>query len=159
MNSTHLNALYDLLRSLTQYMDIHSRSLHKESGVTGPQLSILTALSHQSPLNVSALAKRVHLSIGTISGTINRLEKNGLIVRTPHGRDRRKVFFQLTPKGQSILENGSSPLPLNFIRNFENGVPEWEKYMILSSLQRLISLMEGNRDSRLVPLVPNDTAA
>jgi len=136
-----LAQVYDSLRSITQLMDIHSRSLQKKAGVTAPQLSILNALADASSLNVSQLSKKVHLSIGTISGTINRLEINGLIQRMPATDDKRKVFFRLTPKAITILENGFSLLPSAFIMNFTGSLPEWEKQMILSSLQRLIHLM------------------
>ena len=49
MDSEHLATLYDTLRSIAQHMDIHSRFLQKQVGVTAPQLSILMALAHESP--------------------------------------------------------------------------------------------------------------
>lgn len=137
-----LAQVYDLLRSIMQLMDIHSRSLQKKKAVTAPQLSILSALADESPLNVSQLAKKVHLSIGTISGIIHRLEQNDFIQRIPSMDDKRKVFFRLAPKAATVFDNGSSLLSTVFIRNFVHGLPEWEKYMILSSLQRLNHLMQ-----------------
>ena len=142
MNSPHTAPLFNALRALSQIVDIHSRSLFKKTGVTAPQLSILVALAETSPLHVSELSKRVHLSIGTISGTITRMEKNGLIERKQHIEDKRKAFFSLTDQGRQIVENGSSLLPSNFITTFESDVPEWERTMILSALQRLIHLMQ-----------------
>ena len=78
MDNAHLATLYDTLRSISQHMDIHSRSLQKQVGVTAPQLSILMALAAESPLPVSEISKRVHLSAATISTTTDRLVRNGL---------------------------------------------------------------------------------
>jgi DNA-binding MarR family transcriptional regulator len=141
MDSEHLATLYDTLRSIAQHMDIHSRFLQKQVGVTAPQLSILMALAHESPLPVSTISKRVHLSAATISTTTDRLVQNGLIERQRSLEDRRKVFLHLTPKGQEVLASGSSPLPQHFIANFDNELPDWEKSMILCALLKLTHLM------------------
>ena len=144
MDSTHLATLYDTLRSISQYMDIHSRSLQKQVGVTAPQLSILMALAAESPLPVSEISKRVHLSAATISTTTDRLVANGLIERQRSLEDRRKVYLHLTPQGRAVLASGSSPLPHHFIANFDNELPDWEKSMILSALLKLSHLMREN---------------
>jgi DNA-binding MarR family transcriptional regulator len=144
MDNAHLATLYDTLRSISQYMDIHSRSLHKQVGVTAPQLSILMALAAESPLPVLEISKRVHLSAATISTTTDRLVKNGLIERQKSLDDRRKVYLRLTAKGQDVLASGSSPLPSNFIANFDHDLPDWEKSMILCALLKLTHLMRAN---------------
>lgn len=144
MDSAHLATLYDTLRSISQHMDIHSRSLQKQVGVTAPQLSILMALAHESPLPVSEISKRVHLSAATISTTTDRLVKGGLIERQRSLEDRRKVYLHLTAKGREVLASGSSPLPANFITNFDNDLPDWEKSMILCALLKLTQLMRAN---------------
>jgi len=141
MNNPHLNQLYDSLRSIIQMMDVHSRLLQKKIGVTAPQLSILIALAAKSPQNVTELSKKVHLTVGTISGTINRLGKNGLMQRIDSLEDKRKIFFVLAPKASEILNNGALLFPDNFIINFVNSLSDWEQYMILSSMKRLNYLM------------------
>lgn len=148
MNSPHLDSLYTSLRSITQYMDIQSRSLHKAAGITSTQLAILDQLALESPLPVSELSKRVHLSPATISGTVERLEKKGLIERSQSAEDRRRVDLRLTSRGEVILASAPSPLPPDFVRYYENGMPEWEKLMILSSLMRLADLMRNGNDRR-----------
>lgn len=144
MDHAHLATLCDTLRSISQYMDIHSRSLHKQAGVTAPQLAIIMALASESPLPVSEISKRVHLSAATISTTTDRLVKNGLIERQRSLEDRRKVYLHLTPKGRDVLASGSSPLPQHFIANFDNDLPDWEKSMILCALLKLTHLMREN---------------
>lgn len=144
MDQAHLAILFDSLRSITHQMDIHSRQLHKLLGVTAPQLSILLALAEESPLPVSRLSRKIHLSAATISVTTAKLAENGLIARQRSNGDRRQVLLELTDKGRGVLNSGSSPLPDNLIRNFNNGLPDWEKNMILCALQKLTVLMQAN---------------
>ena len=139
---THLNRLYDSLRTISQFITTYSRTMHKQSGVTGPQLSVLIALAGESPLLISEISRRVHLSAGTTSGTLARMEKRGLISRDRSSGDKRKVYIDLTPQGESALAVLASPLPKAFIRNFQAEIPEWEQNMILSAVQRLASLMQ-----------------
>jgi len=146
MDNAHLATLYDTLRSITQYMDIHSRTLQKQVGVTSPQLAILTALANESRLPISEISRRIHLSAATISTTTDRLAKNGFIKRERSLEDRRKVFLHLTPQRREVLSSGSSPLPKSFITSFDNDLPDWEKSMILSALLRLTHLMRGKGD-------------
>jgi DNA-binding MarR family transcriptional regulator len=123
-------------------MDIHSRSLHKQIGITAPQLTILITLADSSPLPISEISKRIHLSVATVSGTLIRLEKYGLVERKNGLGDRRKTLIHITQKAQEIIDSGSFPLPDNFINNFNDKIPEWEKNMLLSSVQRISNLMQ-----------------
>lgn len=141
MDQAQFAILYDSLISINHYLDIHSRLLHKQIGVTVPQFSILLALSHESPLSVSNLSQKIHLSSSTISVMTPRLVANGLISRETALGDRRQVLLHLTDKGSKLLKAGYSPLPPGLIANFTNGMPDWERHMILSALQKLAQIM------------------
>lgn len=67
------------LRRITRAIDLHSKGLVNEVGLTAPQLATLLAVQRLHPINVSALAKSVHLSQATMTGILNRLEKRGLV--------------------------------------------------------------------------------
>lgn len=45
-----------------------------------------------------------------------------MIERVSDVDDKRKTYVRLTGQGQTILESGASPLPLNFVLNIENNV-------------------------------------
>ncbi len=141
MNEMHLTILCDTLRSIIHCMEIHSRQLYKRIGVTAPQLSILQALDQESPQPLSRLSQTIHLSPATISVTTARLVANGLIAREQGTADRRQVLLHLTDKGKNVLAIGHSPLPGNLIDRFTSGMPDWEKHMILSALQKLAHMM------------------
>src|SRR5262249_24649192 len=50
-------------------------------------------------LNPSDLAQALLLSTGTMTNRIDRLERNGWVVRHPDPEDRRGIFVQLTDAG------------------------------------------------------------
>jgi len=146
MDDAYLGLLYNSLRTITRAMNIYSRSLHKNAGVTGPQLSILLVLEAAGPMTISEISRRVHLSQGTLTGTIQRMEKNGLVTRSRSSEDKRKSTLHLAEAGQRIVASVSSPLPAEFSEWLRSDVPEWEQHMILGAVQRLAVLV--SRDAR-----------
>lgn len=55
------------------------------------------------PLPISKLAARTPVSRAAMTGTVDRLEKRGLVQRRPNEFDRRGVVVALTQKGESLL--------------------------------------------------------
>ncbi len=143
MNAAQKAILCSALRSIARIMDIHSRQLQRQIGVSAPQLSILIYLAEASPQPLSKIAHSIHMSAASISVNTARLLENGLVARQRSPRDKRQVLLHLTAKGRDVLRSGFSPLPENLIRNFDNGLPDWEKNMLLSALQKLTQLMQS----------------
>jgi DNA-binding MarR family transcriptional regulator len=56
------------------------------------------------PLEPSVIAERVLITTGTMTTVLDTLEKRGLIKRTPHPDDRRKLLVNVTPDAQAILD-------------------------------------------------------
>jgi DNA-binding MarR family transcriptional regulator len=53
----------------------------------------------------SELAEKIGVTRATMTGLIDGLEKDGLIARRPHARDRRKTFLKLEEKARQLLES------------------------------------------------------
>ncbi|HEX6701635.1 MAG TPA: MarR family transcriptional regulator [Gaiellaceae bacterium] len=51
------------------------------------------------------LASRTELSSGAMTNRLDRLEKAGLVERSPDPDDRRAVLVELTPKGKKVYED------------------------------------------------------
>jgi MarR family 2-MHQ and catechol resistance regulon transcriptional repressor len=52
---------------------------------------------------VNAIGRRVDLTSGAITSAVDRLEAQGLVVRTADAEDRRTRFVSLTPKGTARI--------------------------------------------------------
>jgi DNA-binding MarR family transcriptional regulator len=128
------------LRRIIQAIDLHSRQLVRQHGITTPQLLILKQLEAEGAITVSQLAKKISLKQTTVTDVLNRLEKKELVRRTKDVNDRRRVLVEETDVGKKLLDAAPSPLQETFINEFEH-LDTWKQTMILSSLQLLESLM------------------
>jgi DNA-binding MarR family transcriptional regulator len=136
------NQVIASLRRIIRAIDLHSRSLVQSYGLTGPQLVVLKELVDSSPCSVSALAHSVNLSQATVTGILDRLERKGMVVRERSDEDKRKVYVSPTDGAEEALAGAPPLLQEHFIEAFRQ-LPEWEQTLVLSSLQRIVSLMEA----------------
>lgn len=90
-----------LLRS-TRYMESVLRAkLRKKFSVTLSQFDVLAALSRsEDGMIMSEVSKLLMVSNGNITGIVDRLTEEGLVIRSMRGGDRRTNFLRLTKKGQ-----------------------------------------------------------
>jgi DNA-binding MarR family transcriptional regulator len=130
------------IRRIIQSVDLHSRYLVKNFGLTGPQLIIMQEVSRQGEISISEIAKSISLGQATVTGILERLEVRGLITRRRSKSDKRKVFIKVTKACEKLLDKAPPPMQENFIKNFEN-LRDWEQAMILSSLQRIVALLDA----------------
>jgi DNA-binding MarR family transcriptional regulator len=140
------------LRRIIRAIDLHSRLLLERHGLTGPQLVVLKALMSLGEVTVGELARRVHLSQATTTGVLTRLEKRGLITRTRSDIDRRRVLVRGTSAAVKLLSSAPPALQEQFLARFGE-LEDWEKSQILSSLQRVVSMMEADRIDATAMLV------
>lgn len=130
------------LRRIIRAIDLHSRSLIQRFGLTGPQLIILEELTARGETSVGGLSNAISLSIATVTGILTRLEKRKLVERRRDEADRRKVLVRPTPKCQELLKKAPPPLQESFMSEFDR-LKDWEQSLIVSSLQRIVAMMEA----------------
>lgn len=88
------------------YLYTESRRLTKgmarEVGLTGPQLTVLKLLETFQDLSLSSLSERIRAQNSTVTGIIDRMEREGLVGRERSTSDRRVVYIKLTEKGSKL---------------------------------------------------------
>lgn len=67
--------------------------------LTPPQVHTLMWLGEDGPLSMGDLARRIGITEKTMTGVIDRLERNGHVERARGESDRRVVRVRLTRKG------------------------------------------------------------
>jgi len=130
------------LRRITRAIDLHSRGLMQQFGLTAPQLASLQAIERLQPITGGALAKSIHLSQATLTGILTRLEGRGLVSRERSDSDRRTVVVELTDEGRAVLGSAPSLLQDSFRRELLK-LHEWEQTQMLATLQRIASMMDA----------------
>jgi DNA-binding MarR family transcriptional regulator len=129
------------VRKIMRAIDMHSSFLARQYGLTSPQLICLKRLSEEREMTPGGLAKEVHLSHATVTGIIGRLERKGLVQRTRSSEDGRSYLIRLTDSGVSMIQSSPSMLQEQFLHELSK-LADWEKTMILSSLQRITSILD-----------------
>jgi DNA-binding MarR family transcriptional regulator len=93
------------------YLYTESRRLTKgmarEVGLTGPQLTVIKLLETFDNLSLSGLSERIRAQNSTVTGIIDRMEREGLVLRARSTEDRRVVKIRLTDKGSRIAREVS----------------------------------------------------
>lgn len=145
------------IRQIVRAVDLHSRRLVEVFGLTGPQVATLQIVARLGPTSVSSLARNVHLSAGTVSGIVHRLERRGLVERDRSETDRRTVLISITPDGQRLVDTAPSLLQDRFRGELER-LEDWERLSMLSTLQRIAGLM-GAEQIATEPHLISDTVS
>lgn len=136
------NDLLIALRKITRAIDLHSKRLARETGLTAPQLLVLQSVSRTGRAKPSDIARQVHLSSATITSIVDRLVRAGLVSRERSAEDRRSVEVVLTDAGQSSLEAAPELLQQEFLSAFGR-LEDWEQSLLISSVQRIASMMDA----------------
>lgn len=144
----------EVLVSISQIIraiDLHSKRLSKESGLTGPQLILMRSIKELGEVTIRELSNHTNMSQATATTILDRLERNELVKRVRSNQDKRKVHAYITDKGLEVLSQAPMPLQQNFINKFQR-LEEWEQSLLLSSVQRISSMMNAE-DIEVAPVL------
>jgi len=126
------------------YLYTESRRITKELAravlLTGPQLTVLKMLEGVGDLSLSELSERIRAQNSTVTGIIDRMEREGLVLRERSKEDRRVINITLTEKGSRIAREVSVE-PMEVLRaSLESlSVPEMRELLkILTKIARRV---------------------
>jgi DNA-binding MarR family transcriptional regulator len=94
---------------LFRYFDREIENHLGKYGLNRGEFDVLASLRRagaESRLSPSELSQALLLSAQAMTNRLDRLERAGLIKRTPDARDRRGLRLELTPVGLSLIEWG-----------------------------------------------------
>src|ERR1700677_4225424 len=77
----------------------------REIGLSVPQCDVLTTLTEREGLSQQALAERLYVTKGNISGLIDRLVAAGLVERRAIAADKRQHAIFLTASGRKAADD------------------------------------------------------
>ncbi|MBR5108330.1 MAG: MarR family transcriptional regulator [Bacteroidales bacterium] len=98
--------LYTASRLLTQAY----HPLLSECGLTYPQYLVLLVLWEKDAQPVNDIAKRLLLETNTVTPLLQRMEKEGFLIRKKGEKDARQMIVSLTGKGIE-LQNQLAAVP------------------------------------------------
>jgi DNA-binding MarR family transcriptional regulator len=115
----------------------------RQLGIRGGDYEVLGHLRRagapyeRTPTDLSQL---MYLTTGAMTRRLDRLEKDGYLIRVPHGSDRRSIVIRLTPKGTEITDRVVErivPLLSEILAPARDRVAEFERTagIILDSIE------------------------
>jgi DNA-binding MarR family transcriptional regulator len=96
-------SIADRLRPVLLQVGRELRREARDVGVSPEQVALLVAIKYKPGIGVRELAARERVSPPALSNHVDRLERDGLVSRTPDTADRRRVGLTLTDEGQRVL--------------------------------------------------------
>lgn len=131
------------IRRVIRAIELRSRQLNKEAGLTGPQLLVMQNILKMPGIMVRQIADNMNLSPATVTSILDRLELKKLVDRIRSTEDKRRVGVFLTEQGQSMLARAPLPLQEHFVNRFSN-LQEWEQSQMVATMQRIASMMNAD---------------
>jgi DNA-binding MarR family transcriptional regulator len=108
--SAEQEAILNILRT-SDWVDNRLGRLFREYGLTCSQYNVLRILRGEGkPLPSLEIADRMIQVVPAITGLIDRLEQQKLVVRRRSTEDRRVVFVEITGKALEVLKKLDKPL-------------------------------------------------
>lgn len=143
MDNNHPNIL-TLIRKIIRSVDIDSKRIEKEFGVSIPQLLTLQFLETQEDFKATSTQIKNHLELNasTVTGIINRLLSKGLVAKTPNPKDGRGYYIVLTAKGSQLLRKSPITLQGKVTKKIESLSNE-ETDTLYKGVGLLIQLLEA----------------
>ncbi|MBT4883205.1 MAG: MarR family transcriptional regulator, partial [Glaciecola sp.] len=132
------------LRKVIRAIDIRSKELSRDVGLTGPQLIVLQQVGKNPGVMVKEIARSITLSPATVTSILDRMESRGHVNRVRSTQDKRKVGVFLTDVGQSLLDKAPLPLQEHFLNRF-NAIEEWEQSQMVATMQRIATMMDAQK--------------
>ena len=96
-------AVADVLRPVLLRIGRELRRETRAEGVSPEQVALLVAIKYAPGIGVRDLAARERMSPPALTKHVDRLERDGLVARTPSEDDRRRVGLTLTDEAQRLL--------------------------------------------------------
>ncbi len=87
-------------QAFSQYSNQHVKSL----GLTPPQFDVIATLGNTEGMPFKELGEKTLITKGSLTGIVDRMERQGWIQRVTSNEDRRSTLARLTPKGQKLFQ-------------------------------------------------------
>ena len=132
-------ALNDVLVDLfNDIMDIEQDAIitGEFRDITNNDMHIIEAVGIGEPQNMSSIAKKMSVTMGTLTTSMNNLVKKDYVLRERSEADRRVVYIRLTKKGVRAYRHHEA-FHREMIDAVVKGMDESEKQVLITALVQL----------------------
>lgn len=138
------NLLNELLVNLfNNVLDTEAEAVITEEfkGITNNDMHIIEAVGIEEPRSMSMIAKRLKVTVGTLTTNMNSLEDKGYVLRQRSTQDKRVVLVLLTEKGRRAFFHHRD-FHRHMIKAIIKDLDEEEMKILIRCLQALEDFFE-----------------
>ena len=138
-------SMTNLVRTTTELLAGLDRRRRAVSHLSAAAIQVL-AIVEDEPLPPHVIVDRMLVTSGTMTSLLDRLEAKGLVRRSSHPDDRRKILVLITDAGRQVLD---SVLPVThaFSRELFSGFSSQEQEQLIGFLTRIRGRVRELRDA------------
>ncbi len=100
------------------------------------EIHVLEAINKTEESTMSHVAKKLRVTVGTLTTSVNRLVEKGYVERFSKSTDKRKVFLRLTDQASQVL-NVHDTFHEDMINSVIKDMKLEENEVLINSLQKL----------------------
>jgi DNA-binding MarR family transcriptional regulator len=140
--SDRISQIIELDRQAHRYLRRHSFRAWMELNLTIPQLKSLFFVSNRPGTSLGRLAEALGVTPPNVTGIVDRLENQGLLIRQISPEDRRSIVLQITEKGETILSD-LRERRMSTMREFLTCLGEEELTCLFKGLSALVKTAQA----------------
>lgn len=136
----------DFVNSLTGLIDLNlafqriNKALEAKYGLSVIQWSLLQTLIEMPAVSPLVLARALRVTPGTLTQSLNRLEKKEYLFMCDDPSDARKKMISITRKGKNVLESAEGEYQRVFkeIENVRDAIEKVDVFLTRGALGRIL---------------------
>lgn len=106
---------------------------------------VLKALEDHGPLLQKELAQAAHVEQPSMAALLTRMERDGIIARSPHPEDKRASLITLTRVAKARMPRAKEAL-WEGVERALNGLSQQERVTLIALLRRVVENLDAGRD-------------
>lgn len=133
-----------LFQEVIQLFKHNMKKLLGDAGMSAPQGMVIGLLSKNKKMKITELSSKLCLSNSTVSGIIDRLEAQKMVIRERSTEDKRVVYVSISENFQDMHKVFHKQMEKNVEKIISQGSPEELRkiYEGLDTLKKLLSVQE-----------------
>lgn len=138
-----------LVKLFRNINDIEEQAIRTEEykDVTTNDMHVIEAIGTDSPKNMTAVAKALGVTTGTLTISVNSLVKKGFVERVRSEEDRRVVLVSLSGKGREAYRHHQI-FHEEMIEGVVAQMSEEEKQVLIKALLNLNHFFDGKNKKK-----------
>lgn len=99
-----LQEAFNFVANMTNVIEERTMDPKLISDLTVGELHVIEAVDQNNNKPMSLIAKKLKVTVGSLTISINRLVQKGYLLRTRHEMDHRIILISITQKGKKVLK-------------------------------------------------------